>query len=165
MNLSSSGLFGSADNEVLGKKLRYAGVSMVFVPIGQGLIQLVGLWLDDYATATLVVMVIIMVPSFFVNKHFVWRVTSSENLRRQVLVFCVVMTLSFALAAFFSYIVDAATAGETTPIRGTAVFLAQLLGFGIVWIGRYVFLDRWLFKTPVDAPEDTDAVIDGISSA
>jgi hypothetical protein len=24
--------------------------------------------------------------------------------------------------------------------------VAQLTGYGIVWVARYVFLDRWLFK-------------------
>ena len=31
-------------------------------------------------------------------------------------------------------------------IEPIAVFFAQLLGFGSVWVGRYIILDRWLFK-------------------
>jgi hypothetical protein len=27
-----------------------------------------------------------------------------------------------------------------------AVFSAQLLGFGVVWVVRYLVLDRWIFK-------------------
>ena len=26
------------------------------------------------------------------------------------------------------------------------MFVAQMTGFGIVWVGRYLVLDRWLFK-------------------
>jgi hypothetical protein len=36
--------------------------------------------------------------------------------------------------------------GEGTLIRGTAVFVVQVLGFGVVWVGRFLLLDRWLFK-------------------
>ena len=31
-------------------------------------------------------------------------------------------------------------------VEKVAVFFAQLAGFGIVWLGRYVILDRWIFK-------------------
>ena len=34
-------------------------------------------------------------------------------------------------------------ARETTAIRGAAVFLVQVLGFGVVWVGRFLILDRW----------------------
>ena len=36
-------------------------------------------------------------------------------------------------------------AGQATPLRGAAVLFAQLLGLGIVWVGRFLILDRWLF--------------------
>ena len=52
----------------------------------------------------------------------------------------------------FAYVVDHATAEETTLIRGTAVLSAQLLAFGIVWVGRYLMLDRWLFKLVPSLP-------------
>jgi hypothetical protein len=48
---------------------------------------------------------------------------------------------------------------QTTLVRGTAVLFAQLLGFGIVWVGRFLILDRWLFKLAGDTPEHANAVI------
>ena len=53
MLVSRSGLIAYTRTEEARKKLRYAGVSVVFLPLGQGLIQVLGLWLDDYTTATL----------------------------------------------------------------------------------------------------------------
>jgi hypothetical protein len=152
MNLSSSGLIRSADKEATRKKLRYAGVSVASVPIGQGLIQVLGLWLDNYAAASLLTAAIVTVPSFFILKYFVWRHTSGENLGGQMLVFWVAMMLAFSLATLFTYIVDHATADQTTLIRGTAVLFAQLFAFGIVWVGRYLMLDRWLFNLMGDTP-------------
>jgi len=63
------------------------------------------------------------------------------------------MMLAFLLATLFTYIVDHATNAQTTLIRGTAVFCAQLLAFGIVWVGRYIVFDRWLFKPRLDAAD------------
>jgi len=63
------------------------------------------------------------------------------------------------LATLFTYLVENVTAGQTTLVRGTAVFFAQLLGLGIVWVGRFLILDRWLFKLAGDAPEHANATM------
>jgi putative flippase GtrA len=165
MSLWSSSLIAYARTEETRKRLRYLGISVVFVPIGQGLVQVLGLWLDDYTIASLLAAAILTVPAFFGNKHFVWRMTSRENLRSQVLVFWVVVMLGVSLATVFTYLAESSMAGRTALIRGTVVFFAQLLGLGIVWVGRFLILDRWLFRVSADRPEHADAVIDGISSS
>ncbi|WP_245831306.1 hypothetical protein [Mycobacterium terramassiliense] len=141
------------------KKLRYAAVSVVFVPIGQILIQILGLWLHNYTAASLLQAAVITAPNFFANKHFVWRVTSRENVRSQVLVFWVAVMLGVALATLFTHLAEIATVHRAGLIRGTAVLAAQLLGLGIVWVGRFLILDRWLFKLAGDTPEHADDVV------
>jgi putative flippase GtrA len=162
MGVLPSSLTTFAGMEEMRKMLRYAGVSAVFVPLGQGLIQALGLWLDNYTTASLLAAAIAIIPNFFANKHFVWRVTSSDNLRSQMLVFWVAVMLGVLLATLLTYLVENVTVGETTLVRGTAVLFAQLLGLGIVWVGRFLILDRWLFKLVGDTPEHPNAVVDKI---
>ena len=159
MNLSSSGLLAYASTEEVRKKLRYAGLSALFVPVGQSLTQVFGLWLDNYTVASLVAVAILTVPFFFASKHLVWRVTSRENLRSQMLVFWVAVILGASLSTLFIHLVENVMAGQTRLVCGTAVFVAQLLGYAIVWVGRFLILDRWLFKLAGDTPEHTDAVI------
>jgi putative flippase GtrA len=147
MDLSSSGFIAYAGTEATRKKLRYASVSVAFLPIGQGLLQFLGPWLDDYVAASLLAASIATIPNFFANKHFVWRVNSRKHLHKQVLVFWVAVMLGVSLATLFTYLVEKnVIAGQTTLVRGTTVLSAQLLGFGIVWVGRFFILDRWLFK-------------------
>jgi putative flippase GtrA len=159
MDLSSPGLIAYARTDDGRKKLRYAGVSVAFVLLGQGLTQALGPWLDDYTTASLLAVTILTIPAFFANKHFVWRVTSRENLRSKVLVFWVAVMVGVSLATLFTYLVANATADQTRLVRAAAVFFAQLVGFGVVWIGRYLILDRRLFKLVGDTPEHPDEVI------
>jgi putative flippase GtrA len=144
MLVSRSGLVAYTRTEEARKKLRYAGVSVVFLPLGQGLIQVLGLWLDDYTTATLLAYAIATVPGFFAYKRFVWRDMSRQNLHRQVLGFWAAVMLTVSLATLFSYLVQKAMADQTVLVRGAAVFSAQMLGLGIVWVGRFLMLDRWL---------------------
>jgi putative flippase GtrA len=159
MGRSDFGLIVYTRTEEARKKLRYAAVSVLFVPIGQILIQILGLWLHSYTTASLVQAAIITVPNFFANKHYVWRVTSRENLRSQMLVFWVAVMLGVTLATLFTHLVENAMADRTSLVRGAAVLVAQLLGLGIVWVARFLILDRWLFKLTGDTPEHANEVI------
>ena len=159
MGFSHLGRIMDVRAEETRKKLRYAAVSMVFVPIGQILVQILGLWLHNYTTASLLQAAIITLPDFFANKHFVWRVSSRENLRRQVLVFWVAVMLGVALATLFTHLVESAMADRTNLVRGAAVLAAQLLGLGTVWVGRYLILDRWLFKLAGGSSEHVGEVI------
>ncbi|MFW3115424.1 hypothetical protein MHAE_16831 [Mycobacterium haemophilum DSM 44634] len=153
MDLSRAGLIVGGRTEEARKKLRYAVVSVVFVPPGQILIQVFGLWFDDYTAASLLSAGIVLVPNFFANKHFVWRVTSRKNVGSQVVVSWVAMMLGVAQATLLTHFVENVMADQTRLVRGPAVFLAQLVGYGIVWVGRFFILDRWLFKLTGATPE------------
>jgi len=85
--------------------------------------------------------------------------TSRENQRSQMLVFWVAVMLGVTLATLFTVIVENAMGDQTQLVRAASVFVAQVLGFGIVWVGRFLLLDRWLFKLAGDSPEKADEVI------
>jgi putative flippase GtrA len=159
MDLSYSGLIAYGRTEDARKKLRYTGVSALFLPVSQILLQFLGAWLDDYIAASLLAAAIATVPNFFANKHFVWRVTSRENLRRQMLVFWLTVMLGVSMATLLTHLVAHATTGQTRFICGSAVLAAQLLGYGLVWVGRFLILDRWLFKFARDTRGQPGAVI------
>lgn len=161
MGLSPSSVLAFAANEEVRKKLRYAGLSVVFIALGQGLIQFFGRWLDDYTAASLLAAAVLTVPSFFANKHFVWRDTSRKNLYRQVLVFWVTVMLAVSLATLITFLVENAMSDRAWLIRGAAVLFAQLVGYGTVFIGRFLILDRWLFKLVDDTPPRADAASGG----
>jgi putative flippase GtrA len=154
-----SGLIAYAGTDEGRKRLRYAAVSAVFLPLGQVLLQVFGLLLDDYAAASLLSAAILTLPNFFANKHFVWRITSRENLHSQVLVFWAAVMLGVSLATLFTYLVQSAMADQPRLVLGAAVLLAQEFGYGLVWVGRFLLLDRWLFKIAGDAPEKAREVI------
>jgi putative flippase GtrA len=152
MGRALSDLLVYARTEQGRKKLRYCGVSTVFVPFGQILVQVFGLWLGNYTVASLVAAAIVTIPNFFANKRYVWRLTSRENMSRHLLVFWAAMMLGVSLATLFTHLVEVLMGSQTQPIRGASVFAAQLLGYGIVWVGRFLLLNHWLFKVAEDIP-------------
>jgi len=158
MNVSPSALLAHARSDEGRKQLRYVGVSVVFVPLGQVFVQIFGSFMT-FTAATLLTSAILTLPNFFANKHFVWRVDSKDNLRTQVLVFWVAVMLGVSLATLFTHLIENATADQTNLVRGAAVCFAQLLGYGLVLVSRFLILDRWLFKLAGDTPEHADEVI------
>jgi putative flippase GtrA len=140
------------------KQLRYAGISVVFVPLGQILIQVLGraAFMEreglsespNFTKASLAGAAILTLPNFFANKYWVWRDTTKDKLKTQVLVFWVAAMLGVALATSLTYVVEriVKTARASSLIESLAVFAAQLVGFGVVWVVRYLVLDKWLFK-------------------
>ena len=104
MNLSPAALLAHARSPEGRKQLRYAAVSVVFVPVGQLSIQILGWWftrvgegdaalaptirsLGPYTVASLATAALLTLPNFFANKLYVWRVASKDNLRTQIIVF------------------------------------------------------------------------------
>ncbi len=147
MKLSPAALRDHARSEVGRKQLRYMGVSVVFVPVGQVLIQILGSVFDgNYTQASIVAAAILTVPNFFANKLVVWKDTSRDNLRTQVVVFWVAAMLGVSLATTLTFVVQNLTEDTSSLVQRVSVFVAQMTGFGIVWVGRYLVLDKWLFK-------------------
>ena len=147
MKLSPAALLEHARSDVGRKQLRYMGVSVVFVPVGQVLIQVLGSVFDgNFTLASIVAAAILTVPNFFANKLLVWKDTSRDNLRTQVVVFWVAAMLGVSLATGLTFVVQQLTDESSSLVQRVSVFIAQMTGFGIVWVGRYLVLDRWLFK-------------------
>ncbi len=158
MKLSVAALFAHAKTPEGRKQLRYAGVSVVFVPLGQILIQILGrvLFLEkhgatsdpNFTKASLANAAILTLPNFFANKYIVWRDANRENLKTQVAVFWVAAMLGTALATLLTFGVEKVVKHfkAANLVQSIAVFFAQLVGFGIVWVLRYLVLDKWIFK-------------------
>jgi len=161
MKVSPSGLLHHAKSDEGRKQLRYAGVSVVFVPLGQICIQIFGSMFDgNYTKASLATAALLTLPNFFANKYLVWKETSKDNLRTQVLVFWVAAMLGVTFATGLTYLVEQWAQDKSDLVERLAVFGAQLVGFGIVWVGRFLVLDKWLFKVTHHGEEPPEEVLD-----
>jgi putative flippase GtrA len=141
------------------KQLRYAGVSVVFVPIGQILVQLF-YWLTTWSKpmSILAAAAVLTIPNYFANKIYVWRDTSKDKLRTQITVFWVAAMLGTGFAMGLAAVAEVFTKNSSDLAQAFWLFAAQLGGYGMVWVGRYLFLDRFIFKVTHhgEEPEDDD---------
>jgi putative flippase GtrA len=161
VNLSPSSLLEHARSDEGRKQIRYVGVSVVFVPLGQIMIQVLGTFVfdGDYTKASILSALILILPNFFANKYFVWREVSKDNLRTQILVFWIAGILGVSFATLLTYLVEEQFRGQGLTEQ-IAVFTAQLIGFGVVWVVRYLVLDRWIFKVTHHGEEPDEDELD-----
>lgn len=162
VKLTPSALMDHARSDEGRKQLRYAAVSVVFVPLGQLGVQLL-VWVFGMheVLAVLTTACLLTIPNYLSNKYFVWRHTSKDNRVTEVTVFWLAAVLGTGFAMGFVYL-----AGRLVPkedgevLHAVAIFAAQLLGYGIVWVARYVFLDRLIFKATHGGEEPPPELLD-----
>ncbi len=97
------------------------------------------------------------VPSFELNRRWVWGKTGRRSLAAEVGPFCV---LSFAGLALSTLLVStvgawATGAGLDAFWRTAAVEVANLAAFGSLWILQFLVLDRVLFARHSPSPTST----------
>jgi len=146
------------------KQIRYAAVSVVFVPVGQIMVQLLR-WvfgvnevLAVFATAC-----VLTLPNYLANKYYVWQHDSKDNRATEITVFWLAAVLGTAFAMAFVFIAGRIVPEESSELaHAIAIFVAQLLGYGIVWVARYLFLDRLIFKATHGGEEPTAEVLDDL---
>lgn len=131
-----------------GKGFRYMGVSAFNVAFGQillfGAYSIAG-W--EAAASQVFAAVVGSVPAYLLCRRWVWKVDGVISFRRELLPFwslallgMVASTLSVKLAAGW-----AEDRWGVGPEAQSVVTLASLTAFGVVWVLKYVVLDRWLF--------------------
>lgn len=127
---------------------RYATVSLISTSVT---LSLLGLLVYTSALspgwANVVATGVGTVPSFELNRRWVWAKNTKRSLLKEVVPFCVLSfgglglsTLAVRLAAAWS-----AGAGLGPGVVALASQAANLLTFGSLWLVQYLLLDRVLF--------------------
>ena len=117
-------------------------VSLIGTVISQSLIVLFkGRWDWNGGVANLVAVCISAVPSYYLNRAWVWGKRGSSSMAREVLPFWIMTLAGLALSTFFAYVAD--RIWDAT----IAVNIANLAGFGVLWVVKFLVLDQYVFSS------------------
>jgi putative flippase GtrA len=139
--------------KLLRKLARYATVSAISTSIS---LTILGVLVATGATtagwANVIATAVGTVPSFELNRRWVWGKAGSRSLAAEIVPFCV---LSFAGLGLSTVAVSAAAgwashSGLGPSARTIAAEAASVATFGSLWIAQYLLLDRFLFRAPVE---------------
>ena len=100
------------------------------------------------------------IPAFLLNKYWVWGKRGRAHMRREVLPFWLFTVAGWILSTLAVVLVVNITKDPTNPdlVDGNkyAVQAANIAGFGILWVLKYLFLDKIMFGTDHHTPYDED---------
>ncbi len=139
------------------KLIKYAGVSVISTVVSQVTLLLVfGVFhLMSEVPANLLANVLATIPSYALNRRWVWGKSGKSHFWREVAPFWI---LSFIGLAFSSLAVW--LAGEFARAHGLShgetallVNLANLLSFAILWIVKFVIYNKLFHVDPVEYEE------------
>ena len=98
------------------------------------------------------------VPSFELNRRWVWGQHGRRSLVRQVVPFCVLSLTGLVLSTLAVGAAASRTAGWGRGWHTVAVLAANVAAYGSLWVAQFVILDRLLFArrpTGAQVPETT----------
>lgn len=156
MLLTPKGLLEHSRTDSGRRMIRYASTSAILV-VGTQILILAFLSLTEWAAwrVNLTATMLVSVPAFLLNKYWVWGKSGRAHLRREVIPFWVFTVLGWAFSTGAVNLADANTEQETLA-HTLAVMLASVFGFGVLWVVKYVFLDKIMFGSDHHTPYDED---------
>ena len=156
-HLTPSALVAHAKSEAGRRAIRYSATSLICVAITQVLIIIFykGIKWNE-VESNLAATMLTSIPAFTLNKYWVWGKRGKAHLRREVLPFWLFTVAGWALSTGSVFIVSHHVGDPHSSLRTVSVMAASVFGFGLLWILKYVFLDKIMFGPEHHTPYDED---------
>ena len=160
MILTPRGLLEHSRTEAGRRMIRYATTSAIMVVLTQISIVVFVKGFDVEAVpANLSSTMLVSIPAFFTNKYWVWGKSGRARIRREVIPFWVFTVAGWALSTGAVWIADNKTKDDTL-FHLIAVLVASIAGFGVLWVLKYLFLDKLMFGPDHHTPYDDEFEIE-----
>jgi putative flippase GtrA len=123
------------------KALKYSMVSVVAVGCSQVILVFCSAILGwSPVTSNVTAVMVSSIPSYLLNRAWVWGRSGSHDVLREVLPFWI---FAFVGLGFSTLLVHLASHWSKATI---VTSIANLTAFGILWVGKYLVLDQLLFN-------------------
>jgi putative flippase GtrA len=129
------------------KKVRYALVSVVAVPVGTAGVVLFNVVQSSALVGAVLGNSVGAVPSYLLNRYWVWQKGGRNRLLGEILPFWVITLIGIGFSGYVGHEAGQFTRHHhvTGLARAGILAAANLAGFGVLWVAKYVLFDRVLF--------------------
>lgn len=146
------GIAPQSRRAVLRRLIRYGSVSAIatatsltILGVLVGVLSFPATWANVIATA------IATVPSFELNRRWVWAQGGQRSLIRQAAPYFLLSFAGLIISTFAVHLASDATNDTTRLLRTAAVEMANVAAYGTLWIIQFVLCDRILFRATTGA--------------
>ncbi|MEM9467841.1 MAG: GtrA family protein [Actinomycetota bacterium] len=134
------------------KLLRYCGVSVVNVISGQAVLAFCLAVIDLRAVPSQVIAAMVSaIPAYILSRRWVWKQSGRDSFRTEVLPFWTIALVGLIFAVTSIAIVEQFT--ENT----LALMFTSLAAYGVVWVAKYIILDKVMWRTGDDESSELAA--------
>jgi len=166
VSLAPSDLWAWASTPTGKKAVRYTMVSAISVAVGQAVLFLTfGIMrLGSAVTCNIIATAVATVPSYYLNRWWAWGRTGRSHLWKEIVPFWALAFLGLALSIFAVDVAESEAHRITSSHLGTALIVnaASLAAWGVIWVGKFIILNRLLF---VDhEPHRVEALLSRVGS-
>lgn len=161
MSVSLSSLRDRARTPTGQKLVRYTMVSVISVVTGQVLLALAfGVFEWSAAWSNVFAVGVSAVPSYYLNRAWAWGKRGRSHFMKEVLPFWGMAFLGLALSTYFVDVAEgrALDYSDSRLVQTAIINGAALAAFGLLWVAKFVILNKLMFGGHED---DLPPALDG----
>jgi putative flippase GtrA len=114
-------------------------ISLVILGLLVGVVGFPAIWANVIATG------IATVPSFALNRRWVWAQHGQRSILRQAIPYALLSFAGLVISTFAVHLASHATVHSTRVLHTGAVEMANVGSYGALWMVQFVLCDRVLF--------------------
>ena len=161
VEISPSALMDLARSPQGKKMIKYTFVSVICVVVSQVVLAITfGGFHLSARTSNIIATAVATIPSYELNRKWAWGKRGKSHMWKEVAPF---WTLSFIGLAFSTWSADyAESVGQAHHLghgmQTIVVVGGSLAAWGILWVGKFIFFNKVLFRAH---PDDLEPALDG----
>jgi putative flippase GtrA len=93
------------------------------------------------------------IPAFLLSRYWVWAKDGRVSMRREVLPFWILSIVQFFISLGVVSVADGwiVSTFDSKPLQTAALLAVNLGTYGVMWIGKFFFLNNLLFRGTEEA--------------
>ena len=143
------------------KLVKYTMVSIVSVIIGQTLLAIAfGVFRWTAAWSNIFAVGVSSVPAYYLNRAWAWGKRGRSHLMKEVVPFWGMNFIGLVLSTIFAAFAEdrAFEYSDSRAVQTMIVNASALSAFGLLWVVKFVVLNKVLFRTHPEDLEDVPAL-------
>jgi putative flippase GtrA len=161
MPLTPAALLASARTAEGRKFFRYVVVSMISFVVGLTILGVCkGLIRWSAFTSNMASTAVATGPAYVLNRRWAWGKSGKSHLWKEVVPFWVLAFVGLAFSTYWAVFAEHLTKHLNHLQQTAAVEGAVILAYGVLWIGKFMIINKLLFA---GHPDDIEPAIDGRS--
>ena len=144
------------------KLIKYAAVSLISTVVSQTVLLLTfGVFrLMTEVPANILANIVATIPSYYLNRSWVWGKNGKSHLWREVVPFWVLSFIGLGISTLAVWAAGAIARNHHLSHSKTALLVnaANFLAFGVLWVGKYIVYQKLFHIAPVEFVEDEPEV-------